>query len=320
MHIIISVGEPAGIGPDLVIQLAQRSFPAHLIAVADPDMLLARAKLLNLPLTFSDSPKQPGEIAIIPTKLAAPVTPKQLNPDNAHYVLEGIRLAAEACLSQEAQAMVTGPVHKGVINEAGIAFSGHTEYLAELSRSPHVVMLLSGQNLRVALATTHLPLKDVPSAITPELLSKTLLVLDRDLKQKFAMTKPRIAICGLNPHAGENGHIGREEIEVLMPCIRDLRAQGLNLSDPIAADSLFHPSIRAQYDVILAMYHDQGLAPFKAVEFGEGVNVTLGLPFVRTSVDHGTALNLAATGQARADSFIAATKLAIRLSGRVHAS
>lgn len=316
--IVLSVGEPAGIGPDLLVQLAQVPHSRKLIAVADPDLLVERAKQLGLPLALNDDPNDLAALGIVPIKLRARVRPGKLDPMNAEYVLQGISVAANMCLQQQAAAMVTAPVHKGVINAAGFPFSGHTEYLAALSHTPQVVMLLSGQHLKVALVTTHIPLKSVPVHLTPVLLERTLRILQQDLQQKFAMTKPRIGICALNPHAGEGGHMGREEIDLMLPIIQALRQEGMDLSDPLPADTLFNIKIRSQFDVILAMYHDQGLAPFKALEFGEGVNVTLGLPFIRTSVDHGTALDLAGTGRAEVSSLVAATQLAIDLANRKH--
>jgi len=312
--IAFSVGEPAGIGPDLAVKIAQAYRAVNILAIADPMLLSSRAKQLGLPLLVTDHPTQlPGQLWVRAISLNQAVETGKLNPANSEYVLSGIHLAAKLCMNREADAMVTGPVHKGVINEAGIAFSGHTEYLAQLTGVKTVVMLLVEDHLRVALATTHIPLSTVSKSLTQENVSEVLQILHAELISKFAMTNPKIAVCGLNPHAGENGHMGTEEIEVIAPVISVLQKSGMNIQGPFSADTVFAPSIRKNFDAIVAMYHDQGLAPFKALAFGESVNITLGLPIIRTSVDHGTALSLAGTGLADANSLNAAIKLAQEL-------
>ena len=333
-RLLITPGEPAGVGPDLLLQLAQRPWPCELVAVCDPRLLRERAERLGLPLTIKDAhlnrpPRkhEPERLSVLPVSLAAPPVAGQLDRRNAPYVIETLRMAAIACLAGGAQALVTGPVQKSVIVEAGIAFSGHTEYLATLTgaRLP-VMMLVAGAGhgraapLRVALATTHLALKDVPAAITQARLSATLRILDQDLRQRFGIRRPRILVCGLNPHAGESGHLGREEIEVIAPVIEHLSKDGLQLRGPLPADTLFLPRHLEQADAVLAMYHDQGLPVLKFAGFGEAVNVTLGLPIVRTSVDHGTALDLAGTGKADAGSLAAAMHLALQLAATAQAA
>ena len=321
-RLLITPGEPAGIGPDLVIQLAQKAHPrAELIAVCDPELLHARARKLRRRLTlnlvtFEDAPKvqQRGHLSVLPVTLAAPVVAGRLDPGNAHYVLETLGIAARLCLEGQAQGLVTGPVQKSVINDAGIAFSGHTEFLAERAGAATAVMMLATSRLRVALATTHMPLRDVPRALTREGLERTLRMLDRDLRDKFGIARPRILVAGLNPHAGESGHLGREEIDVIAPVIEKLKAEGLRLTGPLPADTLFTPRYLREADAVLAMYHDQGLPVLKHSGFGEAVNITLGLPFIRTSVDHGTALDLAGTGKADAGSLEAALAMALQLT------
>jgi 4-hydroxythreonine-4-phosphate dehydrogenase len=318
-RLLLTPGEPAGIGPDLAVMLAQQPLAASLTAVCDPDLLQARAARLGLPLRLrqltagSPPPHQPGELWILPVRLAAPVVAGQLDPRNAPYVLETLRLAAGRVLASEADALVTAPVHKGVINDAGIAFSGHTEFLAQLCGAPTPVMMLAAGALRVALATTHLPLRAVPDAISREGLEAVLRVLHHDLRARFGLPRPRILVCGLNPHAGEGGHLGREEIEVIAPVLEHLRGDGMQLDGPLPADTLFTPRQLAQADAVLAMYHDQGLPVLKHAGFGEAVNVTLGLPIIRTSVDHGTALELAGTGRAESGSLLAALQMALTL-------
>ncbi|MCX7626925.1 MAG: 4-hydroxythreonine-4-phosphate dehydrogenase PdxA [Methylophilaceae bacterium] len=301
-RIALTAGEPAGIGPDLCVQLAQRPPEADITVIADRNLLERRATLLNLPL---------GNLHVHHVPLVTACTAGRLNPANSGYVLETLRIATEGCLCGTFDAMVTTPVHKGVINDAGIPFTGHTEYLQALTHSPQVVMMLVGGGMRVALATTHLPLRQVPDAITPELLESVIRILHGDLVQRFGITQPRIHVAGLNPHAGEGGHLGREEIEVIAPVLERLRAEGMQLSGPLPADTLFSQKNHA--DAFLAMYHDQGLAVLKYASFGEGVNVTLGMPIIRTSVDHGTALELAGTGKANCKSLRAAIALAIKL-------
>ncbi len=314
---VLTPGEPAGIGPDLVVQIAQREFSSQLVVVADPDLLQQRAQQLKLPLKISlyDSAvaaqtHQPGHLWILPVKLAKPSICGKLDPANAAYVIETLRIAAQTCLAKQFSALVTGPVHKGVINDAGIPFSGHTEFFAELTHTKKVVMLLVADNLRVALATTHLPLRQVADAITQTGLKQTLIVLQKGLQDNFKIKKPRILVAGLNPHAGENGHLGREEIDIIIPMLNELRSHGMNLIGPLPADTLFLPKNLAQADAVLTMYHDQGLPVLKHVGFDRAVNVTLGLPFIRTSVDHGTALELAGTGKADMGSLLAAITLA----------
>lgn len=270
------------------------------MAYADPELLQQRAHLLNLPLRLRAPNGQPlaaGELAVEPIALQAPVTPGKLNPANSSYVLATLERALGHCQSGAVSALVTGPVNKAVINEAGIAFSGHTEFLADKTHTPQVVMMLASRQLRVALATTHLPLKDVPAAITGDLLLRVLAIIDRELRAKFGLAAPRILVCGLNPHAGESGHLGREEIDTIIPALEQARAQGIDARGPLPADTLFTPPRLAEGDVVLAMYHDQGLPVLKYQGFGAAVNITLGLPIIRTSVDHGTALDLAGSGQ-----------------------
>jgi len=315
----VTLGEPAGIGPDLLVTFAQSARPAPLVAFADPTLLMARAKLLGLRLHIDElsdqAPTQSaGTLTIRPVPFGTPIEPGNARSETASAVLQSIRLAARAALDGEASALVTGPVHKSVIAESGIPFSGHTELLADLCRVPHVAMLLVSGDLRLALATRHLALRDVPQALTDTQLTQTLRVLDQGLRQSFALRNPRILVAGLNPHAGEDGHLGREEIDVIRPVIERLRDQGLSIEGPFPADTLFTQAMRARADALLAMYHDQGLAPFKALAFGASVNVTLGLPFVRTSVDHGTALDLAGTGKIDIGSFKAAVDLACKLT------
>ncbi len=318
-RLILTPGEPAGIGPDLIIQLAQGPIAAQMAVVADPQLLRERAERLGLPLRLiaaGDAGHLPGTLQVHPVETAAPVNPGQLDPANAGYVLHTLRVAARACLSGGADAMVTAPVHKGVINEAGVPFSGHTEFLAELCGTPLPVMLLAAPRLRVALATTHLPLSAVPAAITRDGLTAVLKILDHDLRSKFGIARPRILVCGLNPHAGEGGHLGREEIDTIIPALAALRAEGLDLVGPLPADTLFTTQGLAGADAVLAMYHDQGLPVLKSSGFGEAVNITLGLPIIRTSVDHGTALELAGSGRADTGSLRAAIEAAIQLVAR----
>ncbi|HET7796844.1 MAG TPA: 4-hydroxythreonine-4-phosphate dehydrogenase PdxA [Nevskia sp.] len=318
-RLLLTPGEPAGIGPDLAIRIAQQPIAAQLAVIADPDLLRARAERLGLPLQLipaSPAAHRVGTLQIHPVELAAPVNPGFLDPANAGYVLHTLRVAARACLAGEADAMVTAPVHKGVINDAGVPFSGHTEFLAELCGTPLPVMLLATEHLRVALATTHLPLRAVPDAITRAGLTAVLRVLHADLVAKFGIARPRILVCGLNPHAGEGGHLGREEIDTIIPTLDVLRAEGLDLVGPLPADTLFTPRQLAGADAVLAMYHDQGLPVLKHAGFGEAVNITLGLPIIRTSVDHGTALDLAGTGRADAGSLSAAIGAALQLVAR----
>ena len=310
--IVISSGEPAGIGPDLCLQLLTRSWPVPLVILGDKDLFLARAQTLGLAWEGAE------RIHFQHVPLAKRCMPGQLDTANAAYVLEMLDLALAGCVAGEFSAMVTAPVHKGIINDAGIAFTGHTEYLAAHTGTARVVMLLAGAGLRVALATTHLALKDVPAAITAESLLATLQILHQDLQTKFGIVRPRILVAGLNPHAGEGGHMGREEIEVIIPVLKKLRAEGMDVVGPLPADTLFTKDVLAGSDAQLAMYHDQGLAVLKYAAFDEGINVTLGLPVIRTSVDHGTALDLAGTGRASANSLLAAVDAAIDMAQRQH--
>ncbi|QOJ23389.1 MAG: 4-hydroxythreonine-4-phosphate dehydrogenase PdxA [Gammaproteobacteria bacterium] len=315
----LTPGEPAGIGPDLCVQIAQHPLSCQLIVIADGELLLARARQLKLPLQLVDvsaaapTLHKPGSLQFIHVPLAEPVVPGVLNPANALYVLETLRFAVTACQSGRFNGMVTAPVHKGVINDAGIPFTGHTEYLSELLHSP-AVMMLTGGNMRVTLATTHLPLKDVAAAITADRIESKLRIIQRDLITCFLLEEPRIAVAGLNPHAGESGHLGREEIDIIIPVLNKLRAEGMHLIGPIPADTLFNPAQLKQYDCIFTMYHDQGLPVLKHASFGGGVNITLGLPITRTSVDHGTALELAATGRANPGSLLTAIEMAVHLA------
>jgi 4-hydroxythreonine-4-phosphate dehydrogenase len=312
----VTSGEPAGIGPDLCLQLAQQTPEQALVVLADETLLQQRAALLGLDVRLHDydpqqtSPLPAGHLHILHIPLAQPVQTGQLNPANSRYVLDLLRRAAQGCQAGEFGGMVTAPVHKGIINDAGIAFTGHTEFLAELTNTAQVVMMLVGGDMRVALATTHLPLRAVPDAITAELLESVLRITRRDLVQRFGIPHPRILVAGLNPHAGESGHLGREEIEIMIPVLDKLRVEGINVSAPLPADTLFTPQHLAQCDCVLAMYHDQGLPVLKHASFGHGVNVTLGLPIIRTSVDHGTALDLAGTGKADAGSLLEAIRMA----------
>lgn len=314
-RLAVTSGEPAGIGPDICLALGREPQGAELVVLGDPALLAARATQLGLSGTFPEYepglPPVGGRISILPINLAAPVEPGRLNPANAGYVLAMLERAADGCRSGEFAAMVTAPVHKGVINDAGIAFSGHTEFLAARTGAPLPVMMLAADKLRVALATTHLPLAAVPAAITAERLTQVLTILERDLRERFAVRAPRILVCGLNPHAGEGGHLGREEIEIIEPCLNALRERGLNVVGPLPADTLFTPARLEGADAVLAMYHDQGLPVLKYAGFGHAVNITLGLPIVRTSVDHGTALDLAGGGRADAGSLRAAVAAAL---------
>lgn len=319
-RVAITPGEPAGIGPDLAVALAQRDWPVELVVCADGDVLRQRAAQLGLPLTLRDyqpgvapQPQQAGTLTLLPIATAQPVTAGELTVANGHYVLETLARACDGCLSGEFAALVTGPVHKGVINDAGIPFTGHTEFFAERAGGDRVVMMLATEALRVALATTHLPLKDVANAITHDSLHEVITILHQDLQQKFGIPQPHIFVCGLNPHAGESGHMGREEIDTIIPALDELRQQGLQLTGPLPADTLFQPKYLQHADAVLAMYHDQGLPVLKFQGFGRAVNITLGLPFIRTSVDHGTALELAGLGSAEPGSFITALNLAITM-------
>jgi 4-hydroxythreonine-4-phosphate dehydrogenase len=317
-RIAITTGEPAGIGPDICLALASHRFAAEIVLVGDPQLLETRARdlhqTLSLPEYEQQAPVAAGHLSVSPVKLPAPVTPGKLDAANAGYVLKTLDGAIRGCQCKEFQAVVTAPVHKGIINEAGIAFTGHTEYLAEKTGTAQVVMMLASPGLRVALATTHLPLAKVSAAITQQSLANVLRCLHAELQLRFSIAAPRILVAGLNPHAGEAGHLGREEVDVIEPVITRLKQQGMHLTGPLPADTLFTPACLQKADAVLAMYHDQGLPVLKHMGFGQAVNITLGLPFIRTSVDHGTALDKAGTGRANAGSLIAAIELAINMA------
>ncbi|SEK75910.1 4-hydroxythreonine-4-phosphate dehydrogenase [Colwellia chukchiensis] len=319
--IAITPGEPAGIGPDLLIKIAQQDWPTQIVAVASPELLSERAALLNLPLNIklynandAFAPHQAGTLIVLPVALGDDCQAGVLNPNNGHYVVETLRIASEKNISGEFDAVVTGPVHKGLINQAGIAFSGHTEYFAHQANCSDVVMMLATEGLRVALVTTHIPLAYVSKAITHERLQKVTRILHHDLIEKFGIAHPKIYVCGINPHAGEDGHLGSEEIDVMIPALDELRAEGMNLIGPLPADTIFQAKYLDDADAILSMFHDQGLPVLKFKGFGASVNITLGLPFIRTSVDHGTALDLAGTNQADVGSFNEAINSAIALA------
>lgn len=315
-RIAITPGEPAGIGPDITIMLAQQQQTSELVAIADPDLLAERARQLSLPLDIiefqpeqSVQLNQAGQLKVLPVRLHAPVKAGQLDKKNSRYVLNTLSHATRACLDQKFDALVTGPVHKGIINDAEFAFTGHTEFLANITGG-HPVMMLTTPGLRVALATTHLPLAEVSDAITQDLLQNVIQILNNDLIRRFGIEQPKILVCGLNPHAGEGGHLGREEIDTIEPVLNSLRNSGINIHGPLPADTLFTPKYLQSADVVLAMYHDQGLPVLKHMGFGQAVNITLGLSIIRTSVDHGTALDLAATGNANAGSLQSAVQVA----------
>lgn len=302
--IAITAGEPAGIGPDVIVQALADGFEHPYVIIGDADVLAQRAALLRLPFDRS---------AVYHIPCAQPVNPGELNPANAAQVLDVLEHAGRGCLDENYSAVVTAPVAKSVINDAGITFSGHTEFFADLSKTKTVVMMLAHEHCRIALVTTHLPLADVPAAITPERLREVITILHHELQHKFAIAKPRILVCGLNPHAGEHGHLGREEIDIINPVLKEFQQQGMDISLALPADTLLTPHYIDHSDAILAMYHDQGLPVLKHRGFHEAVNITLGLPFIRTSVDHGTALDLAASGNASAGSLQAALSLAVEL-------
>lgn len=322
LRLAVTPGEPAGIGPDLLVRLAQSERDYELVAVCDPQLLRDRAATLGLPLELIEhSPERAatkvagGQLHLLPIFQRTPAVPGQLDARNAAYVLETLERAVRGCEQNEFAALVTGPVQKSIINEAGTPFSGHTEYLAALTGTQRVVMMLKSPTLRVALATTHIPLREVPDAITPGMLEETIRIVMLDLQRHFGIASPRLAVAGLNPHAGEGGHLGREEVDVISPALSRLRDEGLDLIGPLPADTLFTASTLQRADAVLAMYHDQGLPALKAQGFGEAVNVTLGLPIIRTSVDHGTALELAGTDRADTGSLQAAIDTALELAG-----
>ena len=335
MRLVITPGEPAGIGPDLVIQYVQQPHAVELVCIADPLMLQQRAERLDLPLNIipydahsdirlKQVNQEARSLVVLAESLANPSVCGTPDPANAQSQLNALQRAVQGCLSGEFSALVTGPMHKGVINDAGIPFTGHTEYLAELTRTEQVVMMLAAPAaqppLRVALATTHLPLAKVSEAITQESLEQTILILEHDLKSHFGLSQPRILICGLNPHAGEDGHLGTEEITTITPVIKALQAKGLKLEGPLPADTVFTDPCLQRADAVLAMYHDQGLPVLKHVGFGEAVNITLGLPIIRTSVDHGTAFDLAGSGKAHSGSLNAAINMAVEMAKKTQAN
>ena len=317
--VAVTPGEPAGIGPDLAVSVAKQSFAAAIVAIGDADMLSERAQRLGISLevvALTDRPSQhrPGRLLVHHVPLAEPVECGQPDSRNAASLLQCLDEAVSGCLAGRWDAMVTGPLHKAVINEAGVPFTGHTEYIAGLTGTDLPVMMLAAGDLRVALATTHLPLSAVPAAITRDRLVHTMEILDRDLRGRFAIDRPRILVCGLNPHAGEGGHLGHEEIDVIGPAVSEATARGIQVVGPLPADTAFTPDRLSTSDAVLAMYHDQGLPVLKYAGFGKAVNVTLGLPIIRTSVDHGTALDIAGRGSADPGSLIAAMEMAIRMA------
>jgi 4-hydroxythreonine-4-phosphate dehydrogenase len=318
--VAVTSGEPAGVGPEICLRLLERPEQApavQLVILADRQLMAERAQLLGFSGRLRDwTPgvlSSPGTLDILHLPLPVPSCPGKLDPANSPYVLRLLDRALEGCRSGEFSALVTAPVHKGAINDAGIPFVGHTEYLAEKTHTAHVVMMLAGGGMRVALVTTHLPLKDVPAAVTQDSLERTLRILHADMGRKYAIGNPRILVAGLNPHAGESGYLGREEIEVITPVLDRLRAEGMILIGPLSADTLFTPPTLSRGDCVLAMFHDQGLTALKYASFGKGINVTLGLPIIRTSVDHGTALELAGTGRADPGSLLAAVGQAVEM-------
>ncbi len=319
-RLAVTSGEPSGIGPDVCLQLAREAHGLPLVVLGDKTLLRQRAAQLGLDVQFDDyggpqsAPAPAGHLSVLHVPLVEAVLAGRLNPGNSPYVLALLRRAVHGCQNGEFAGMVTAPVHKGVINDAGIAFTGHTEYLAEQTHTAQVVMMLAGGGMRVALATTHLALRAVPDAITAGSLESVLRIVRRDLQRRFGIARPRILVAGLNPHAGEGGHLGREEIEIMIPVLDKLRLEGFDVSAPLPADTLFTPQRLAQCDCVLAMYHDQGLPVLKHASFGRGVNVTLGLPIIRTSVDHGTALDLAGTGKADAGSLLEAIEMAVHMA------
>lgn len=319
-RIVVTAGEPGGIGPDLILQLAEQVWPVELVICADLTLLKSRAELLNKKIKFIEYQRDQetvtpaiGQLTVAHIAAPAGVVAGKLNVENGPYVLETLRFASQGCLNGEFAAVVTAPVHKGIINDAGVTFSGHTEFFAEQADVDLVVMMLATTGLRVALATTHLPLSAVPAAITEPLLDNIISILNAELINKYAIQNPTIYVCGLNPHAGEGGHMGREEIEIIEPALDKIRAKGINLVGPLPADTLFQEKYLQHADAVLAMYHDQGLPVLKYKGFGQSVNITLGLPFIRTSVDHGTALDLAGTGKADSGSLLCAVDEAITM-------
>lgn len=319
-RLALTAGEPAGVGPELLVRLAALPLAADLVAIADAALLQRAARRCGLALELLEDDGRahvhaPGSLRLRQVPLAVEEQPGWPDPHNARYVLDTLAAAADGCLAGRYDAVVTAPLQKASINEAGVPFSGHTEFFAQRAGT-EVVMMLASPELRVALATTHLPLRAVPDAITAVGLERTLRIVHQELKTKFGLASPRIAVLGLNPHAGEGGHLGREELEVIIPTLARLRAEGMQLLGPVPADTAFVPAQRPRYDAVLAMYHDQALPVLKSEAFDRTVNLTLGLPFIRTSVDHGTALDLAGSGRADPSSLIAATRLALELASR----
>lgn len=315
--IALTAGEPAGIGPDLCVQLAQKPRHEQIVIIANARLLEERARQLNLPwrsLPANARSLAAGEMPVMDVPMTAAVTPGRLDRANAPYVLSTLEAALAGCLEGRFDAIVTAPVHKGIINDAGVPFTGHTEFFAERTQTAQVVMMLIGGGMRVALATTHLAVKEIAAHLTPASLETTIRILHKDMVERFGFAAPRVAVAGLNPHAGESGHLGREEIEIIVPVMEKLRAEGMQLAGPLPADTLFNPAKLKEFDCVLTMYHDQGLPVLKYASFGHGVNVTLGLPVIRTSVDHGTALDLAGTGNADSGSLHAAIGLASALA------
>lgn len=314
---VVTAGDPAGIGPELCLSLADTDWARHLLIIADPDMLAERARMLGRKVKLREydagSTGEEGVLRILPRPLETRAVCGKPNPANSRVLLDGLGRAVSGCLSGEFSALITAPLQKSVINDAGVNFTGHTEFLAELTKTPVPVMLLAAGELRVALASTHLPLSEVPGYLTQQRLQAVLEVLHHDLQKKFAIAEPRILVCGLNPHAGEGDHLGTEDSHVIAPAIAACRAKGMNVRGPIPADTAFTPAAGAS-DVILAMYHDQGLPVVKYAGFGNAVNITLGLPIIRTSVDHGTALDIAGSGKADNGSMIAAVSMAAKLA------
>jgi len=320
IRLALTPGEPAGIGPDLIVMLAQQQWDAQIVVFADTTMLKSRAHALGKALEIipyvkdMDTIQAPGQLIVRHVPCVKTPIAGELDSENGHYVVDTLRLACEANMQGDFDAVVTGPVHKGIINKAGISFSGHTEYFAQQSNTADVVMMLATDGLRVCLATTHIPLAYVSKAITPERIEKVIGIMHRDLQQKFGIAEPTIYVCGLNPHAGEDGHLGKEEILVITPTLNGLREKGMKLVGPLPADTIFQPKYLEQADAVLAMYHDQGLPVLKFKGFGNSVNITLGLPFIRTSVDHGTATDLAGSGKADTGSMAKAINKAIKLA------
>ncbi len=319
MTIAYTPGEPSGIGPDLVIMYAQKSTKKNLLVYCDPDVLINRAKQLNLPISLKESDSaicNKSELNIYPISTNIKAKPGKLEPDNAAYVLNTLNLATKDCLGERCDGLLTGPVNKGIINESGIPFSGHTEFLANLSGVTRTVMLLATNKLKVALATTHLPLREVSTHITKKSLKEVITII-KDSFIYFGIDNPHILVCGLNPHAGENGHLGDEEVNVICPVVDELNSSGYNLSGPVPADTAFTPDSLSKVDVVLTMYHDQGLPVLKSQGFKQSVNITLGLPFIRTSVGHGTAIELAGTGNIHLGSFNTALQYLEQLQNNV---